>query len=54
MKYDVVIIGAGSAGVGVANILKDIGIDNLLILDKGEISSTIRRSRQSDRRTPGI
>ena len=31
-KYDVVIVGAGAAGVGIAAMLKDFGIEKMVVL----------------------
>lgn len=32
-EYDVIIVGAGAAGLGAANQLKEIGVDNVIILE---------------------
>lgn len=40
---NVVIIGAGAAGIGMAITLKDFGIDDCLILEKEEIGSSFKQ-----------
>ena len=32
--YDVIVVGAGAAGIGVSVALKDAGIDNFLVLER--------------------
>ena len=39
-KYDVVIVGAGAAGIGIASMLKDFGIEKMLVLEKDKVGST--------------
>ena len=39
-KYDVVIVGAGAAGIGMASMLKDFGIEKMLVLEKDKVGST--------------
>jgi putative flavoprotein involved in K+ transport len=41
--YDVIIVGAGAAGVGMGVALKDFGVTNFLILEKEEIGSTFKK-----------
>jgi len=43
MKHDVIIVGAGAAGVGMAATLKDFGIEDFLILDRHEVGSSFER-----------
>ncbi|MEM9066320.1 MAG: NAD(P)/FAD-dependent oxidoreductase [Planctomycetota bacterium] len=38
--YDVVVVGAGPAGIGVAVALKDAGIENFIVLDRRTIGSS--------------
>lgn len=39
-KYRVVVVGAGPAGIGMGVALKDFGIDDFVILEKGLVGST--------------
>ena len=39
-KYDAVVIGAGAAGIGVAIALKDAGLENFVVLDRGRVGSS--------------
>jgi len=39
---DIVIVGAGAAGVGIAMTLKDMGLDNFAILERGSVGSSFR------------
>jgi putative flavoprotein involved in K+ transport len=41
--HKVIIIGGGPAGIGVATTLKDFGISDVLIFEKGKIGETFRR-----------
>jgi putative flavoprotein involved in K+ transport len=41
--YNVIIVGAGASGIGVAVALKDFGITNFIILEKEEIGSTFKK-----------
>lgn len=41
-QYDVVIVGAGAAGVGMAIALQHVGIENYLIVDKDTVGSSFR------------
>jgi thioredoxin reductase len=38
--YDVIIVGAGAAGIGCALVLRDLGIDNYTILERGKIGES--------------
>ncbi|MBB48790.1 MAG: monooxygenase [Phycisphaerae bacterium] len=38
--YDVIIVGGGAAGIGVAVTLKDAGIENFLVLERGRIGAS--------------
>ena len=40
--YDVVIVGAGAAGIGVAIALQHSGVENYLIVDRETIGSSFR------------
>ena len=33
-NYDVVIVGAGAAGIGIAAMLKDFGVENMVVLER--------------------
>ena len=39
-NYDVVIVGAGPAGVGITSMLKDFGVENMTLLEKGKVGET--------------
>lgn len=41
--YDVVVVGAGPAGVGVGVALKDVGVERLLILERDEVGGSFLR-----------
>ncbi|WP_332630563.1 NAD(P)/FAD-dependent oxidoreductase [Halalkalibacter flavus] len=42
-EYDVVIVGAGPAGVGVATVLNQMGLTNYVIVEKNSVGSTFTR-----------
>jgi len=42
-QHDVIIVGAGAAGVGMAATLKDFGIDDCVLLDRHEIGASFAR-----------
>ncbi len=48
-NYDVLIVGAGAAGIGAAVALKHAGVENFLVVDKSEIGATFRRWPQEMR-----
>ena len=39
-NYDVVIVGAGAAGVGISSMLKDFGVEKMVVLERDEIGAT--------------
>ena len=39
-KYDVVVVGAGAAGIGIASMLKDFGIEKMIVIEKDKVGST--------------
>ena len=41
-EYDVIVVGAGAAGVGLGCMLRDIGVENLLILDRSAIGASFK------------
>jgi len=41
--HDVIIVGAGAAGIGVAVALREIGVENLLVLDRHEVGASFQR-----------
>ncbi|MGB7327824.1 MAG: NAD(P)/FAD-dependent oxidoreductase, partial [Rubripirellula sp.] len=41
--YDVIVIGAGAAGVGVSVALKHAGIENICVLDRGRVGESFDR-----------
>ena len=42
-NYDVVIVGAGAAGVGIAAMLKDFGVDKMLIIERAQVGTTFEK-----------
>ncbi|MEM6820462.1 MAG: NAD(P)/FAD-dependent oxidoreductase [Verrucomicrobiota bacterium] len=42
-RYDVIIVGAGAAGVGMASTLIDFGIKNFKVLDRHEVGASFNR-----------
>ena len=42
-KYDVVIVGAGAAGVGIASMLKDLGVENMLVIERDKVGATFEK-----------
>ena len=42
-NYDVVIVGAGAAGVGCGMVLQDLGGERFTILDRHEVGASFRR-----------
>jgi putative flavoprotein involved in K+ transport len=42
-NFDVIIVGAGAAGIGIAVALKDFGISNFIILERNEIGSSFKK-----------
>ena len=47
--YDVIIVGAGAAGIGCALVLDDLEIDNYVILERDEIGASFRMWSQETR-----
>ena len=41
--YDVVVVGAGAAGVGIAAMLTDFGVDNMVVLERDRVGSSFDR-----------
>ncbi|NJK51931.1 MAG: NAD(P)-binding domain-containing protein [Leptolyngbyaceae cyanobacterium SU_3_3] len=41
--YDVIVVGAGAAGIGVGVVLKDLGLENFAILERHQIGESFRR-----------
>ncbi|MGB5594667.1 MAG: NAD(P)-binding domain-containing protein, partial [Crocosphaera sp.] len=42
-KFDVVIVGAGAAGIGCGVVLKDLGIENFVILERHQVGASFSR-----------
>ena len=40
---DVIIVGAGAAGIGMANVLKDLGIDSYVVLEQGTVGASFQK-----------
>ena len=38
--YDVVIVGAGASGIGIAAMLKDFGVEKMVVLERNEVGAT--------------
>jgi putative flavoprotein involved in K+ transport len=39
--YDVVIVGAGAAGIGMGVVLRDLGLENFAILERHQIGESL-------------
>jgi putative flavoprotein involved in K+ transport len=44
--FDVIVVGAGAAGIGVGVVLKDLGLENFAILERHQIGESFRRWTQ--------
>ena len=54
-SFDVVVVGAGAAGLGLGVTLRDLGIENFVILDRGAVgASFLRWPRQARFITPSF
>ena len=42
-NYDVVIVGAGAAGVGIAAMLQDFGVENMVVLERDKVGATFAK-----------
>ena len=42
-QFDVIIVGAGAAGIGCGVVLKDLGIENFAILERHEVGASFSR-----------
>tara|TARA_B100000029_G_scaffold138122_3_gene133085 strand:- start:1503 stop:2693 length:1191 start_codon:yes stop_codon:yes gene_type:complete len=42
-NYDVVVVGAGAAGVGIAAMLTDFGVENMVVLERDRVGSSFDR-----------
>ena len=42
--YDVVIVGAGAAGIGMGVVLRDLGLKNFAILERHQIGNSVHLS----------
>ena len=42
-SYDVVIVGAGPAGVGCAVALRELGLENFILLDRLQVGASFSR-----------
>ena len=42
-NYDVVIVGAGASGIGIAAMLKDFGVERMVILERDKVGSTFHK-----------
>jgi putative flavoprotein involved in K+ transport len=40
---DVIIVGGGAAGIGMANVLKDLGIDSYVVLEQGTVGASFQK-----------
>lgn len=48
-KYDVIIVGAGAAGVGMGVVLKQLGVENYVIVDRHGVGASFERWPQEMR-----
>lgn len=44
--FDIIVVGAGAAGIGVGVVLKDLGLENFAILERHQIGESFRRWTQ--------
>lgn len=42
-RFEVVIVGAGAAGIGCGVVLKDLGIENFVILERHQVGASLSR-----------
>lgn len=42
-SYEVVIVGAGPAGIGIAAMLKDFGVQNMIVLERGVVGASFEK-----------
>ncbi|MDE5074720.1 MAG: NAD(P)-binding domain-containing protein, partial [Trichodesmium sp. St5_bin2_1] len=42
-RFGVVIVGAGAAGIGCGVVLKDLGIENFVILERHQVGASFSR-----------
>ncbi|NES80608.1 MAG: NAD(P)-binding domain-containing protein [Moorea sp. SIO2B7] len=42
-RFEVVIVGAGAAGIGCGVVLKDLGIENFVIVERHQVGASFRR-----------
>ncbi len=42
-RFDVVIVGAGAAGIGIAAMLKELGVERMVVLERGEVGATFNK-----------
>ena len=42
-KYDVVIVGAGAAGIGIAAMLNDFGVENMVVLERERVGASFEK-----------
>jgi len=42
-SFDVVVVGAGAAGVGVGMALKRVGVKSMILLERGTVGESFRR-----------
>ena len=40
---DVIVVGAGAAGVGISAILDDLGVDDMLILEREKVGTSFKK-----------
>ena len=43
LSYDVVIVGAGAAGIGYGVVLKELGLERFTILDRHQVGASFSR-----------
>ena len=42
-NYDVVIVGAGASGIGIASMLKDFGVKKMVVLERYKVGATFEK-----------
>ena len=43
MRLDVIVVGAGPAGIGISVMLVDLGVKSMLVLEKGKVGASFNK-----------